>query len=467
MNRKILAATCVTSVALIAFSVVSARASGPGDRFNARGAALGRRVDRAQSVAAPPSPTGTVATRWIDVVLAELQAHASSPPVAARLIGYVAIAERLAAADDASSYEKVRTLFPTLSAPEFAAGLDRSSLLAATLHLFVPAIFASSHPDTHRWADAASDAEFARTLDATTPAVTQAARLISDSVVGMAASDGFAKRREDLHELLTGPGHWTATKSGLALEPGWPKVRPLLSDAQVRCSLRPPIAFDPSPGSAFMEQVSETKAARDGTSPAEVAVVNHWADTPGLSVGPPGHWFAIGNDVARTMTFESAVEMHFELGVGLAQAMWATWQEKYRWQVVRPETIIRRSMDHLWEPLIVTPPFPEYPSGHSALAGVASVVIGARFDGAIVDTTNVARGLPALRFDNIKSAARSASRSRVLGGIHLPMSTDNGLQFGTCIGSAVRSAIAVTVPAENPNAASLNAKHPHQPDGES
>jgi hypothetical protein len=107
--------------------------------------------------------------------------------------------------------------------------------------------------------------------------------------------------------------------------------------------------------------------------------------------------------------------------------------------LLRPVTYIRATIDPGWTPLLTTPPFPEYPSGHSVQSGAAAEVLTDLFgDGyAFVDDTHAARGLAPRSFGSFREAAEEAAISRLYGGIHFRAAIDDGLEQGRCIGEAV------------------------------
>ena len=112
------------------------------------------------------------------------------------------------------------------------------------------------------------------------------------------------------------------------------------------------------------------------------------------------------------------------------------WDEKYRSNAVRPETVINEFIDAEWLPLLQTPPFPEYTSGHSVASAAASYIltneIGDNFS--FVDSTEVEFGLDPRSFTSFQQAADEASLSRLYGGIHFMPSIKNGLSQGKNIG---------------------------------
>ena len=114
------------------------------------------------------------------------------------------------------------------------------------------------------------------------------------------------------------------------------------------------------------------------------------------------------------------------------------WFQKYRYNLLRPVTYARAQFDPDWLPLLVTPPFPEYPSGHAVQSGAAfqtlTDLFGKRYD--FVDHTHDARGFTPRGFDSFVEAGEEAAISRLYGGIHFRAAIENGLAQGRRIGRA-------------------------------
>lgn len=123
----------------------------------------------------------------------------------------------------------------------------------------------------------------------------------------------------------------------------------------------------------------------------------------------------------------------------MADAFISCWDEKYRSNLIRPETLINQHIDESWSPLLQTPPFPEYTSGHSVVSGAASEVLtnifGENFS--FDDSTEIPYGLPARSFSSFRNAAKEAAISRVYGGIHYNSAVVEGLTQGKKIGDLV------------------------------
>jgi membrane-associated phospholipid phosphatase len=134
---------------------------------------------------------------------------------------------------------------------------------------------------------------------------------------------------------------------------------------------------------------------------------------------------------------EKSVEVLARLGVALADAFIGCWQTKYEFDLLRPVTYIRRTIDKSWESAIITPPFPEYPSGHSTQSAAAAVVLTDLFgeNFAFEDATHAKDGLEPRHYASFWAAAEEAGISRLYGGIHFRAAIERGLEQGRCIGA--------------------------------
>jgi hypothetical protein len=125
--------------------------------------------------------------------------------------------------------------------------------------------------------------------------------------------------------------------------------------------------------------------------------------------------------------------------LALADGFISCWDEKYRSCLVRPETVINLYIDPDWRPILQTPSFPEYTSGHSVVSGAASTVLTALFGEpfAYVDSTEIPFGLPARAYPSFRAAAEEAAMSRFYAGIHYRPSVERGLAQGRAVGQSV------------------------------
>jgi hypothetical protein len=230
-------------------------------------------------------------------------------------------------------------------------------------------------------------------------------------------------------------------------------LRPFVLDSSSQFRPKLPQAFDMAPGSPFYRQVKEVYDVSKQLTDDQRALATFWDDNPYVmhvrghamfatkKATPGGHWISIAGIVAQKTGADlmQSAEVYARTAIALADGFISCWDEKFRSNLIRPETVINAHLDESWTPLLQTPPFPEYPSGHSVISNAAAEVLTDQFgDGlAFHDTTEVAYGLPARSFTSFRQAAAEAAISRLYGGIHYRMAIEEGSVQGRRVGEQV------------------------------
>jgi hypothetical protein len=139
------------------------------------------------------------------------------------------------------------------------------------------------------------------------------------------------------------------------------------------------------------------------------------------------------------LDWKQTAETFVITSLALYDGFLSCWDEKYRSVLIRPETYINEYMDKDWLPLLQTPPFPEYTSGHSVVSSAASVALTHLLGDHLhfVDSTEVVFGLPVREFNSFQEAADEAAISRFYGGIHYMPAISNGARQGEQVGQLV------------------------------
>jgi hypothetical protein len=151
-------------------------------------------------------------------------------------------------------------------------------------------------------------------------------------------------------------------------------------------------------------------------------------------ISPGGHWMNIAAIATRQaqLKFDAAVLVETLVAITLNDAFISCWDEKFHSHRIRPETYIQKYIDIKWQPLLQTPPFPEYTSGHSvistAAAEILSWLLGDQFT--YTDNSEELFEIPPRSFTSFRQAAGEAAISRLYGGIHYRDAIENGQQQG-------------------------------------
>ena len=237
------------------------------------------------------------------------------------------------------------------------------------------------------------------------------------------------------------------------IEPHWNKIRTLVLKSADQFPPVAPIEFNLTKGSEFQKQLMEVYEKGGGEDEESKEIASFWDCNPYVShhrghamfatkkITPGGHWIGITNIVTKenNSSYDETVNAYANVSIALFDAFISCWDEKWRSLVVRPETLINQYIDEEWVPLLQTPPFPEYTSGHSVISRAAAVTLTKLYgnDFAFDDTTELEYGLPMRSFKSFIHASEEAAISRLYGGIHYMMAIDEGVSQGQKVGDFI------------------------------
>ncbi|KQW32059.1 phosphoesterase PA-phosphatase [Rhizobium sp. Root274] len=409
----------------------------------------------AAPVSAAPVGADKVIRDWYHLML-ELVRHTPtySPPVASRAFAYLGVTgyEALASGDTTmiSLAGQLNGLTPV---PARIAGesYDEAVVVNAALGSAARVLFSNTGPTGQRALKRFSEKMASNLDEGLSPELVARSTAYGESVtahiLAWSEGDGGAKIENmgfPLEFALTkGPSHWVPTsqinQQQMPLLPKWGENRPFAMPEGGTCGLPAPPAYSEEKGSVFYQEALEVYDTVKNLTPEQRAIARFWSDDPMLSPTPPGHWMAIALKQLdeRKASAADHADLLARLGVTLADAFIGCWHTKFEYDLLRPVTYIKRVIDPKWEPILITPPFPEYPSGHSTQSGAAATVLTAFFgeNYAFTDSTHEKDSLPNRPFKSFWAAAEEAGISRLYGGIHFRSAVDRGLEQGRCIGA--------------------------------
>jgi PAP2 superfamily len=395
---------------------------------------------------------------WHKLIL-ELVRHTATyvPPVAARAFAYIGVTahEALATGNPA-----LRTLAGQLTdllpAPSRDNGVfDEPCVLHSALAAAAQGLFANTGPTGQRAMQKMTEIMGRTASEGIAADVAERSmahgQAIATHVLAWAAQDGGAVV-ENMgfprdYTPGTRPQDWVPTNlirlQQAPLLPGWGGNRCFAIPAVAALDAPPHPEYDEAPGSAFHGFAQEVYDTSRNLTDEQKLIARFWSDDPMLTPTPAGHWISIVMQIAErdAMPVEVIAATLAKLGVAQADAFISCWSTKFKYNLLRPVTYIKRHIDPKWEPLLITPPFPEYTSGHSTQSGAASTVLTSVFgdDFAFEDATHEDEGLPVRSFPSFAAAAEEAAVSRLYGGIHFRFGNEAGLEQGRAVGAFAAS----------------------------
>lgn len=246
------------------------------------------------------------------------------------------------------------------------------------------------------------------------------------------------------------------------VEPNWNTIRTFFLDSASQFTPAPPVPFSAEKDSKFFEIAREVYDITGRLTPEQKEIAAFWDCNPfalkysghleiGLKKLSPGaHWMNITGIVCQQskVSFEKAVFAHTLVALTLHDAFVSCWDEKYRSDRIRPETAINKMIDKDWRPLLQTPPFPEYTSGHSVISSASAEVLTFLFGDNYhyIDTSEEYFGLKPRNFNSFREACNEAAISRLYGGIHYMDAINDGQKQGMLIGQFIIRTISKGIP---------------------
>ncbi len=380
-----------------------------------------------------------------------------SPPVASRIYTYPSIAayEVLSQTNDQyhSLNGQLTGLSPIPEPKDDAAINPHLAALQAFHEVSKTLVFSDAKIDTfyHNFIKEVKNTDIS---DSRMKASVDYGHLVAQHIINWASKDNYKETRTDpKYTILYEEDKWQPTPPDYmeGIEPHWNKIRPFVIDSASQFQPVLPTTFDMNKSSQFYKELVEVYDVGVNLSEEQEAIAQFWDCNPYVShhhghvmyatkkITPGGHWIGI-TKIACQQTkadFIETVRAYTSVSITLADAFISCWDEKWRSILVRPETLINKYIDEKWEPLLQTPPFPEYTSGHSVVSGSASIMLSKIFgeDFHFIDSTEVKYGLPPRTFDSFKLAADEAAVSRLYGGIHYRPAIANGITQGRSLGT--------------------------------
>jgi hypothetical protein len=280
---------------------------------------------------------------------------------------------------------------------------------------------------------------------------------IGNTILAWSKKDNYAQTRSaSRFNVIDSPGRWVPTPPAYttAIEPHWSEIRTLAMDSASQFLTPRPIPFNVSnKNSEYYKQVIAVKNAVDSLTAEQKHIAEFWDDLGGkLNVtghvmfvtkkfSPPGHWMNIvGIAAQKSKTdFRKTVAAYTLTSICIFDAFIQCWDEKFRSNMVRPETVINKYIDAEWRPYLQTPAFPEYTCGHSTVSAAAAEALTKMYGDnfAYTDTSELEFGIPNRSFTSFRQAADENNMARFYGGIHFHPSCMVSTTYGKKVGSFI------------------------------
>lgn len=279
---------------------------------------------------------------------------------------------------------------------------------------------------------------------------------VAKHILAWSAEDNYSQSRSfPKYSIEDDPSTWKPTPPAYmdAIEPHWAKIRTFVLDSGGQFKPAGPTPFSTDKKSPFFKEALDVYTVTNNLTQEQLEIASFWDCNPFMmnvkghvmfatkKISPGGHWMNITHVACKkeNADFVRSAEAYAVVSIALMDGFISCWDEKYRSKLIRPETYINEHIDEDWVPVLQTPPFPEYTSGHSVISAASAVALTKLFGDnfAFLDSTEVEYGLPARSFKSFKEASEEAAISRLYGGIHYRPAIEHGVTEGTALGNYI------------------------------
>jgi len=382
-----------------------------------------------------------------------------SPPVAARIYAYSSIAAYETAINQDSKYRSLAGQLAGLKDfPKPEEGKEYCFTLASVQAAFKVGrtlVFSEDKMDAY-YTQLMKEYKDMEIPDEVFERSIAYGNQMADHAIEWSSTDNYKQSRSfPKYSIQADPATWKPTPPAYidAVEPHWNKIRPFAIDSAQQFRPIPPTSFSIEKKSQFYKEAMEVYDIGKNMTPEQRDIAFFWDCNPFMmnvkghvmfatkKISPGGHWMNITHQVCSSVNADivQSAEAYARVSIALSDAFISCWDEKYRSNLIRPETYINQYIDEEWVPTLQTPPFPEYTSGHSVISAASAVTLTNLFgDGfAFTDSTELEFGLTARSFKSFYQASEEAAISRMYGGIHYRPACEVGVKEGKAIGNFI------------------------------
>lgn len=409
-----------------------------------------------------------VVQEWNDLFLQiERYAAVYRPCPAARMLGYVGLANYEACVSGMPEYQSISSRYTGLNIPQVEQGAEYHwptvvNNVTSTLFKKFFANVQTSDLLKISTLESALNSKYSNEVSndvynrSKLYGVSVADAIWSFSTTDREGHDKYLDPRPSSYVPPVGAGKWAPTPPGsqAAMYPYWGRVRTFAIKEEDKIA-RPPIPYSEDKTSAYYTQALEVYSNTTPQTAENRWIAEFWSDDVlGFTFSPPSRWLAVANQVyaLEKSNLETAIMANVKVGLALNDASVACWNSKFFYNIERPVTYINKFINPSWNVksltstgfLESTPSFPAYPSGHSTFGAAAAEALTDVFGNnyTLTDRCHEGRtdfnGKPRT-FSSFYEMSDENAYSRIWLGVHWRMDCEEGVRLGKLVGRRVMS----------------------------
>ena len=270
-------------------------------------------------------------------------------------------------------------------------------------------------------------------------------KAVAQLIFEWSKTDGYVTNINKPYVPPAGPGLWAPTPPGFAAAfgPYWGNHRLFVACSLDGTAPPAPPAYSTDPSSKYYKMAKEVYDISKTLTPDQIALAVFYRDYPGFG---DGHYISILKQLLekKQPTLDFTAMISAKTGIACVDAGIGCWKMKYHYNQERPIRYIREVLGYKeWKPLFDTPPFPDFPSGHSTIAGSFGETLKDFFGNSFPfsDHTYDYLGMKPRTYNSIHELVKEIGDSRVYAGIHYTYSCTAAAEQGRKIAQNINNTL--------------------------
>ena len=270
-------------------------------------------------------------------------------------------------------------------------------------------------------------------------------RAVAQLIIDWSKTDGYDTNINKPYTPPAGPGLWSPTPPGFspAFGPYWGNHRLFVERSLDGTAPPAPPTYSTDPSSNYYKMAREVYDISQTLTSDNIALALFYRDYPGFG---DGHYISILKQLLKQKqpALDLTSMVFAKTGVACVDAGIGCWKTKFKYNQERPIKYIREVLGHSeWKPIIDTPPFPDFPSGHSTIAGAFGEILKDFFGNsyAFSDHTYDYLGMAPRPYNSFDELVKEICDSRVYAGIHYTYSCTAAAEQGRKIGQNINNTL--------------------------
>lgn len=252
-------------------------------------------------------------------------------------------------------------------------------------------------------------------------------------------NEAFLYNYPDDYVLTSGPGQWIPSSPDYEpkpMLPYWGTVRPTIND-NLKIALSKDLQYSTSPNSTIYAEALEVYNLSQNLTNDQKESLEYWNRYMDSHATALCHNLLLSLQLVKEQQLDlpKTLELMVRMSFAMHDAYVATWNVKYKMNLLRVSTYIKQNISRFYIPEMASMPVPEFVSESAVIYSLSSEILAATFGHRFPYMDYTQKDRKDLRskqryFESFEQMSKEAAYSDIYAGVHFRSSIDAGYDLG-------------------------------------